>query len=148
MAELKTGVDQLMELVRQEKKLSVAEAARKLSLPERTVQSWVDFLVEEHVLGIEYKFTTPYVYVNNEDRLNAAQEDEESYVLEDFRDVFYAYAKEKEMPQDKLVHLWREHLKRAVGAQKEYFVQECRRRGVAGAEELFEKYAEGVLHGA
>ena len=59
---LKTSVDDLYELVESRKKISVDDAAKLLKLPVNIVQSLVDFLVEESIFGIEYKFTTPYIY--------------------------------------------------------------------------------------
>ena len=63
---LKTGVDELYELVMSRKKISVEEIAKILKIPDDTVQALVDFLVEEKIFGIEYKFTTPYVYISHE----------------------------------------------------------------------------------
>ena len=45
--------------------MAVEEVSKTLHLPAPSVQALVDFLVEEKVLGIEYKFTTPYIYINN-----------------------------------------------------------------------------------
>ena len=61
---LRTVADELLELVRKSKKISVEEAAKKLKMPVDSVQALVDFLVEEKIFGIEYKFTTPYVYIS------------------------------------------------------------------------------------
>ena len=63
---LKTGADDLYELVRLRKKISVEEAAKLLKISTKTAQSLVDFLVEEKIFGIEYKFTTPYIYISQE----------------------------------------------------------------------------------
>ena len=42
------------------------DASKILKLPMNVVQSLVDFLVEEKIFGIEYKFTTPYIYISQE----------------------------------------------------------------------------------
>ena len=63
---LKTSADDLYELVKSRKKISVEEAAKFLKLPVKTVHALVDFLVEEKIFGIEYKFTTPYIYLSEE----------------------------------------------------------------------------------
>ena len=63
---LKTSADDLYELVSSRKKISVEEAAKILKVPNNTVQALVDFLVEERIFGIEYKFTTPYIFISEE----------------------------------------------------------------------------------
>ncbi len=149
MTELQTGVDQLMKLVKEKKKISVTDAAKELKVPVKSVQSWVDFLVEEHVLGVEYKFTTPYVYVNSEERMQAVEhEKKENYSLKDFKDVFYSYAQTKNMPAERLPHLWHEHVRFTAEGQKDYFLEECQRRGVNNAVQLYKEYVEELLHGA
>ena len=146
MAEVSTNVDQLMQLVRDKGKMSVLDAAKALGVPEKTVQAWVDFLVEEHILGIEYKFTTPYIYVHDEDRMHAV-EDTKVHTISDFKDVFYAYAKQKNMPPEKLPQLWKEHLRFAVENQKQYFIDECTRRNLEPPETFFDEYMEVLLNG-
>ena len=61
---LRTCADDLYELVKSKKKISVEDAAKLLKLPVKTVHYLVDFLVEEKIFGIEYKFTTPYIYMS------------------------------------------------------------------------------------
>lgn len=56
-----TGVDRLVQLVRQKKRISVEDAARSLSVPKVLVEEWAGFLEEKEVVGIEYKLTTPYL---------------------------------------------------------------------------------------
>ena len=58
---IETGVDKLIRLIDQEKKISVADAAKKLSLPRVVIEEWLDFLEEKDIVKIEYKFTTPYI---------------------------------------------------------------------------------------
>ena len=46
---LRTVADELLELVRKSKKISVEEAARKLRMPIASVQALVDFLVADEL---------------------------------------------------------------------------------------------------
>lgn len=144
MPEVQTGVDKLMQLVKDEERISLSDAAKKLQTPETTIQAWVDFLVEEHLLGIEYKFTTPYIYINNQERVNRVSEEQENYTLAEFRNGFYKKANEKELPAERVPALWKEHLRYTVNQQKRFFVEECRRRGVPEPEDLFEDYLAEV----
>jgi len=56
-----TGVDKLVKLVMQHKRISVDDASKTLSMPKALVEEWADFLEEKEVIGIEYKFAKPYL---------------------------------------------------------------------------------------
>jgi chromosome segregation ATPase len=56
-----TGVDNLVQLVAQKKRISIAEAAKYLEVPRELIEEWADFLEEKGAVRIEYKFTTPYL---------------------------------------------------------------------------------------
>ncbi len=60
-ARITTGVDKLVELVAAKKRISIDDAAKKLSVPKVLIEEWADFLEEREVIGIEYKFATPYL---------------------------------------------------------------------------------------
>lgn len=147
MSELKTGVDDLMLIVHAEKKISVPDVAKRLNVSEKVVQSWVDFLVEEHILGIEYKFTTPYIFPLKKSAPRR-KVDEEAYSLSDFKDVFITYCQQRQIPEEQHQHLWREHLDAVVQSQKTFFAEECGRRGISDVETLFADYIQEVMRGA
>ena len=56
-----TGVDNLVQVVSQKKRISIAEAAKYLEVPRELIEEWADFLEEKGAVKIEYKFTTPYL---------------------------------------------------------------------------------------
>ncbi len=58
---LLTGVDKLIELIKQTKRISIKEAAKKLGVSQDAVEEWADFLDEEGIIEIDYKFATPYL---------------------------------------------------------------------------------------
>lgn len=58
---IETGVDKLVELVKARKRISVPDAAKLLNVSKVVVEEWADFLEEEGIISIEYKFTTPYL---------------------------------------------------------------------------------------
>lgn len=58
---IETGVDKLVNLVRKRKKISIPDAARQLGVSIVVVEEWADFLEDEGIISIEYKFTTPYL---------------------------------------------------------------------------------------
>lgn len=145
MTEVYTSVDELMDLVKKEGRISLSNAAKQLGAPEPTVQAWVDFLVEEHILGIEYKFTTPYIYVHDKERLERVEHADENYTLEDFKNGFYEKAHEKDIPERQIPSMWKEHLRYVISNKKKYFLEECERRSVPEAEDLYDEYQEEML---
>ncbi|MFH0978936.1 MAG: hypothetical protein V1837_06585 [Candidatus Woesearchaeota archaeon] len=58
---IETGVDKLVDLVKVHKRISVPDAAKMLSVSKVVVEEWADFLEEEGIISIEYKFTTAYL---------------------------------------------------------------------------------------
>jgi chromosome segregation ATPase len=61
MAKIETGVDRLVELVSQEKKISIDDAAKKLGISKVVIQEWADFLEEEKIISIEYSFNKTFL---------------------------------------------------------------------------------------
>ncbi len=59
--EVITGVDRLMALLDKKNSVSVVEAAKELAVPRVVIEEWVDFLEENGIIEVEYKFTTPYI---------------------------------------------------------------------------------------
>lgn len=67
---VKTEADLLMKLLEDVKEISMSDAARKLGVPQQTLEAWATFLEEEGMLSIKYKFTTPYlIYVPKGEKL-------------------------------------------------------------------------------
>ncbi len=58
---LKTGVDKLVSLVKEKKRISVPQAAKELGVSPVVVEEWADFLEEDGIISIDYKFATPWL---------------------------------------------------------------------------------------
>ena len=58
---LKTGVDRLVSLIQEKKRISVPQAAKELGVSQVVVEEWADFLEEEGIISIEYKFATTWL---------------------------------------------------------------------------------------
>ena len=143
---LRTLADDLLDLVRKSKKISVEDAAKKLKVPLATVQTLVDFLVEERVFGIEYKFTTPYIYLYKEGSkqgIKQPKENEKSVVRELItREQFYEKAKGKNIPHEHIEGLWKKYIERNISSIKEEFLKKSREKKVPEEkiEGLWNKY--------
>lgn len=140
---IKTPADELMELVRVKKKISMDAAARELRLPLATVQALVDFLVEEKVLGVEYKFTTPYIYINDASQVklkNMGKADGGASLAK--KEAFYKKAEGKGIPKIKIDSLWRKYLGAHIPELRQEFVHKALERGLSRdkAEDLWLKY--------
>jgi predicted ArsR family transcriptional regulator len=134
---LRTSADDLVEVVRRHKKLSVDDLAKMLRIPVQSVQAIIDFLVEEKVLGIEYKFTTPYVYLN-EGKQQAHTQGNGAVSREEFQ----RKAREKGVVEDEIGPLWKRYLAQNLPQIRQAFMTKAYAQGASAekAEELWQKY--------
>jgi chromosome segregation ATPase len=58
---IETGVDKLVNLINLQGKISSSDAAKELGVSTTVVMEWADFLEEEGIIKIEYKFTKPFL---------------------------------------------------------------------------------------
>jgi hypothetical protein len=124
--ELKTEVDAFLELVKKNKKVSLIDAAKEMKVPLQTIQLWTDFLVEEGIVGIEYKFTTPYVFMQEEKAGKGAL----GFIGFDTKEVFYEKAKKKGIKENQIRLLWLKYLNANEESIKKIFEDKCRERSV------------------
>lgn len=139
---IRTAADELFELVKKSKKVSVEDASKIMKMPLSIVQALVDFLVEEKVFGIEYKFTTPYVYLYKEG-LKEAKKREKSFTKGLVtKEEFYEKAKKRNVPYEYIEGLWRKYLKQNIIKLREEFVSKSKEKKIAAGkiEELWQKY--------
>lgn len=143
---IKTGVDDLLEFLKTVNKIALADAAQKLGVSVSLIQSWVDFLVEEEIIGIEYKFTKPIIYLNKMPQESETKVEEDSSMsLEAYKLDFKSHASEKNIPVEKVSFFWKNHVKDAANSKKEFFVREAKKRGLANIEGLWQAYNNRLL---
>ncbi len=142
---LTTDVDQLLELLKTQEKIPMAEAAEELDVDLDVVQQWVDFLVEEQIVGVEYKFTKPYIYLNTPDQEEEEKEEEQIQNLEGIKEDFMDKAQDKNIPQKNLNSLWTNHVEKALEKKKDFFMKEASKRGLDNQQELWQEYKEKLL---
>ena len=58
---IETGVDKLVKLVKERGRIASQDAAKELGVSMTVIQEWVDFLEEEGIISVEYKFTKPFL---------------------------------------------------------------------------------------
>ncbi len=139
---VRTVADELLDLVKKSEKISVEEAAKKLKMPIATAQALVDFLVEERIFGIEYKFTTPYIYLYKEG-IKQAKGKEKSFTTELItKEQFYEKAKQRNVPYEHIEGLWRKYLQQNLTVLREEFLRKSREKKIPEEkiEELWKRY--------
>ena len=139
---IRTAADELLELVKKSKKISVEEAAKKLNMPIFTIQSLVDFLVEEKVFGIEYKFTTPFIYLYREGIKDARGKDKGFTTGLITKEQFYEKAKERKVPYENIEGMWRKYLRQNLVHIREEFLSKSKEKKISEekVEELWNRY--------
>jgi len=112
-----------------------------------TIQAWTDFLVEEKIIGIEYKFTTPYVFLNTE---QDERMEFKNYVQFDTRDEFYNKAQQRGLNAGQTKLLWLKYVNLNKNAMKSVFFQKAVDRGLKKEDVpvLWKKYLEYLEGGS
>src|SRR3989338_5754464 len=82
---IETGVDKLVNLVKQRGRIALADAAIELGVSTTVIQEWVDFLEEEGIISVEYKLTKPFLV---ERKLTKKEVDEKAKEFSNKKDVF------------------------------------------------------------
>lgn len=139
-----TGVDALIDLLKKEGQMDVASAAKRLKYSEETVQSWADFLVEENLIGIDYKLTKPVIYLITEKK----NKDPYSELKEEFakyKKDFDANLKKKELTSEKSAFEWKEHILGKLELLQSFFMSEAEKRGLKQPEKLWEEYKKKTI---
>ncbi|MBU0665948.1 MAG: hypothetical protein ABIC91_04690 [Nanoarchaeota archaeon] len=140
-----TTVDDLLELLKNKDNMAIEEVASKLKVPIKVVQSWIDFLVEEKILGIEFKFTKPFVYLNKPKNIIPELIEDEMPSIDKIKEDFKRKAEEKRISQKDVKNLWQNHILEEVEKKKDFFFKESRKRGFFNPEDLWIKYKKNLV---
>ncbi len=144
---IETGVDRLVELLKKKGKVSFQDAARELGVSLDVIGEWAGFLNEEGILGIEYKFTTPFLI---EKKISKAEIEKKVNEFSDKKDIFVRNAEgtvsvlQREAENMKRVKGEFEKLKKDLGFDLEFVKKELAdlERLEKTKEELSRKLAE------
>jgi hypothetical protein len=143
---IKTGVDELLELLGSGSKIPLADAAKKLDVTMDVVQAWVDFLVEERIVGIEYKFTTPFIYLNKPMTAKGTEQSaEDSITILTFKKEFFDRARKNNIPETHIEKFWKNHLSQELELKKKYFYFEANQRKINNIDGTWKEYESNIL---
>lgn len=142
-----TGVDDLLAYLKGKDRIAMQDAAVVLGVPLETLQAWVDFLVEENILGIEYKFTKPFIYLNKEEPKKSKVKVVERTIvgIETLKQEYLQHAREKQIPDVKVQQLWKAHVTDALARRREFFIEQATRRHAEDPDRLWERYRADLL---
>jgi hypothetical protein len=143
---VETGVDDLIQFLKDHGKVSLKEIADAMKIEESFVQAWTDFLIEENIVGVEYKFTKPYLFLNDVTSAQAVKDEKQSEVKKKglivLKDEYFDRARKKKIPDAKIQKLWNKKLNDALDKRREYFMREAAKRKLSSSEGLFSQYKE------
>ena len=128
---LETGVDKLLRVLKEKKRLSLSDTAKEMSLSEDIVETWANFLMEEGLITIEYKFTTPYLnYIVKTDN----KQENSSYKID--------------QPEEKqrYEYKWKEEMMNTLESKKDFFIDHAEKKGFKDVESLWKEYKEKIAN--
>lgn len=140
---IKTGVDELIELLKKTDRITVQDAAKKLNVSQKILQRWVDFLVEERIISIEYKFTVPYIYYNKDKE--EKQKSKSKLDLITIKKSFYDRAKKKKISEDQIKNLWQKKLMNSLNLQKAYFYKYAQTKSLQNIEQHWNNFQNTIF---
>ena len=82
---IETGVDKLVKLINTFGRVSSYDASKELGVSSTVIMEWADFLEEEGIIKIEYKFTKPFLVTR---KLGKKQTEEKAKGFSGKKDVF------------------------------------------------------------
>src|SRR3989338_4797706 len=82
---IETGVDRLVKLVNTKGKISSEDAAKEIGVSATVIMEWADFLEEEGIIRVEYKFTKSFLVAR---KLGKKEVDEKAKEFSGKKDVF------------------------------------------------------------
>ena len=82
---IETGVDRLVKLVNTKGKISSEDAAKEIGVSATVIMEWADFLEEEGIIRVEYKFTKSFLVAR---KLGKKEVEEKAKEFSGKKDVF------------------------------------------------------------
>ena len=133
---IETGVDKLVRFLRGKGSIPVSEAAQEIGVTTKVIEQWATFLMEEKIIGIDYKFTTPYIHLIETD------------LDEDILNYKKKFKKEvsKDGSDDHVEYHWKNHILEILDKKKEFFFREATKRGLKNINQIWNEYKAKVTN--
>ncbi len=100
---LTTPVDNLMDIIKEKKKVSLSQIKRELKLPQELIEKWLIILEEFKIVKLQYSGFEGYVtFVEKKDKSKSKNQLD----IENLKDTFIEKSKEKDISYEKMRTLW------------------------------------------
>lgn len=103
------------------------------------MKEWIDFLVEEEKVNLDYEFTTPYA------ELRDGEGDVDVGGIGNFKQKFKKQAEGEDLEDEKSEHLWKDYVETQIESLRGFFEKEAEKRGIEDTDELWEEYKKSVI---
>ncbi len=135
---IQTEVDKLIDLLKTKKKVEIKDAAKELDINESIIQQWVDFLVEEKILTIEYEFTKPFI--------SLIQDEKQTGIVDDLLTYKQKFKNRTKTNKGNSDVMWKSHIMENLDYMKPFFYTEADKRNLENRDELWEEYKNKVTN--
>lgn len=135
-----TGVDTLLSLLQKKKKIGLDEASKELKISQEVLQTWVDFLVEERIIGTEYKFTKPYIYLNEQ-----TEATDKAKSLTEAKMAHFDELRRKGISEEEGEYIWKDKMLVEIKKHKEYFFKVAEQKKLENTAFLWEKFVNKMI---
>lgn len=139
---VRTGVDKLVEFLKGKAPIEISVAAEKLNVAPHVVQSWTDFLVEEKIIGLDYKFTKPLIYL-----IEKNKGEKSISGFNSIKENFKKNAQSENMSEQRTEYLWQYQIIQALNKKKDFFYEEAKKRNFQDIDSLWEEYNKKATSG-
>ena len=137
---IETGVDKLVRFLKGKGNVPVKEVAEEIGVTIKTIEQWATFLMEEKIVGIDYKFTTPYIYLIEE-----KGKEPEYNNLNEYKKQF-SQIKKGNLSDQHIEYHWNNHLMDILDSKRDFFYREAMKRGLKNIDQLWNEYKAKVTN--
>lgn len=132
---IETGVDQLVSYLKFHEPTNINDLAKALNTTPKIIESWAEFLIEEKIIGIEYRLTTPYLYLITDDKNKDI-----NYFRKEFQ------GQDNSLNESMKEYNWKNYILQVIENHKTFFIREAKKRRLQNPEKLWEEYKNKVTN--
>lgn len=136
---VETGVDKLLQILKENEYMEINKLASALSTSKKTVEQWANFLMEEGVVDIEYTFTKTIVKLKEKNSSKGASR------LDSYRGNFKKSSPRKNA-NEFLEYSWRNQIIDILETKKGFFYEEAQKRNIKDIDKAWKEYRSKVLN--
>lgn len=137
---LDTEIDELLIILSSKGKMTLAEAGKIIGVDEKTMHVWVDSLVEEKIIILDYDFLTPVIMLTPQKK----KEIEENKKVSELRKrediakkigmkgLFFQKARTRKIPERRIPIIWRKYIEINEASIKKEFMDKANKKMIEG----------------